>query len=82
MEQNTPAVDQNELICDSGDVGWKTGVLVDKKNLNIVRCTLCEKITKAGINRHKFHIAGIKGRGVKPCPNASVEQKKVCHEAL
>ncbi|CAH9123996.1 unnamed protein product [Cuscuta epithymum] len=81
MEENTP-VDENQLICDSGDVGWKTGVLVDPNNPNVVRCILCEKITKAGINRHKFHIAGIKGRGVKPCPNASDEQKKLCYKAL
>ena len=47
-----------------------------------MKCILCGKVTKAGINRHKIHIVGIKGKGVKPCLRASEEQKAKCLEAL
>ena len=57
-------------------------ILVDPSNANDVKCILCDKVTKAGINRHKVHIADIKGKGVKPCLRASEEQKTKCHEAL
>ncbi|XP_022849890.1 uncharacterized protein LOC111371981 [Olea europaea var. sylvestris] len=72
----------NELKNSSGDVGWETAVVKDVSKPNNVRCTLCDKVTKAGINRHKVHIAGIKGMGVKSCPKASQEQKAKCREAL
>nr|XP_048336961.1 uncharacterized protein LOC125424192 [Ziziphus jujuba var. spinosa] len=67
---------------DSGDVGWETAVIVDPSNANDVKCILSGQVTKPGINRHKVHIAGIKGKGVKPCLRASEDQKPKCREAL
>ena len=51
-------------------------------NANDVKCILCGKVTNTGINRHKVHIAGIKGKGVKPCLRASEEQKVKCRETF
>ncbi|XP_022880856.1 uncharacterized protein LOC111398153 [Olea europaea var. sylvestris] len=88
MEQNdslkasNSISEDNELKKSSGDVGWETAVVEDVSKPNNVRCTLCDKVTKTAINRHKVHIAGIKGMGVKPCPKASQEQKAKCREAL
>ena len=57
-------------------------ILIDPSNVNDVKCILCGKVTKEGINRHKVHIAGIKAKGVKPCLRASEEKKAKCREAL
>ena len=53
-------------------------ILLDPRNANDVKCILCGKITKAGINRYKVQIPDIKGKGMKPCLRASEEQKAKC----
>ena len=67
---------------NSGDVGWNYGTLCDPTNRDAVKCRLCGFICKAGITRLKFHVAGIKGKGVSICNKASKEDKDVCAAAL
>ena len=64
------------------DIGWETAIVVDPSNANDIKCILCGKVTNAGINMHKVHITGIKGKDVKSCVRASEEQKAKCREAL
>ncbi|XP_073036746.1 uncharacterized protein [Primulina eburnea] len=81
MASNSHSID-SELKRDSGDIGWDTAVLVDPQNHKSVKCTLCGKVTTGGIYRHKIHISGILGKGVKACTKATGEQKEKCRLAL
>lgn len=80
-----PSVDQPApapaLKRNSDDVGWEYGVLIDPNDLNVIKCKLCQKVVKAGIYRLKLHIAGKKGE-VRPCPNATPEDKEKCRKAI
>ena len=80
-----PSVDQPApapaLKRNSDDVGWEYGVLIDPNDLNVIKCKLCPKVVKAGIYRLKLHIAGKKGE-VRPCPNATPEDKEKCRKAI
>ncbi|KAI3758338.1 hypothetical protein L6452_05898 [Arctium lappa] len=61
-----------------GDQGWNYDTLYDLVNRDWAKCKLCGFVSKAGITRLKYHVAGIKGKGVAVCKNASIEDKDVC----
>ncbi|XP_042454068.1 uncharacterized protein LOC122038398 [Zingiber officinale] len=81
MASNSNSKD-SELKKEFGDVEWEMAVFIDPKNSNSVKCILCGKVTKGGIYRHKIHISGIKGKGVKSCRRATEEQKEKCRSTL
>jgi BED zinc finger len=66
---------------NSCDPGWKYGRLIDKHDTNTVKCLLCNKITKGGINRFKMHLTGLSGNVVK-CGKADEEVKNEIEEYL
>nr|GFA78711.1 serine/threonine-protein phosphatase 7-like [Tanacetum cinerariifolium] len=69
---------QSILKRNSGDPGWNYGTLCDAENRETVKCKLCGFISKGGITRLKYHVAGIKRKGVATCKKASEEDKAVC----
>ena len=48
------------------DLEWKYVHLVNEKDLNIIICIFCDKVTKGGIYKHKQHLVG-GYRNVKKC---------------
>ena len=65
----------------SNDVGWEYGMLVDPKNMDKVKCKLCDKIMSGGVYRVKEHIGHISGN-VSACPKSSVDDKAKCKNAI
>lgn len=63
---------------NSGDPGWNYGTLCDATNKDAIKCTLCGFISRGGITRLKYHVAGIRRKGVDICNMASEEDKAVC----
>nr|XP_011462068.1 PREDICTED: uncharacterized protein LOC105349353 [Fragaria vesca subsp. vesca] len=69
------------LKCNSEDVGWEFGALVNPSNVDRVKCKLCGKVLSGGIYRLKQHIAHIKGNAA-PCNKSSDEDKNKCKQAI
>lgn len=76
---NTESTDS--LKPKSSDVGWEFAELINANNLRQVKCKLCGKELNGGINRLKYHIAGITGN-VKACPRSTPLDKEKCKRAL
>lgn len=66
------------LIRSSSDPWWKYGTLCDLKNKDAIKCNLSGFISRAGVTRLKYHMSGIKGKGISICKNASKEDKAMC----
>ncbi|PWA83079.1 Zinc finger, BED-type [Artemisia annua] len=80
-EEGNPST--NSLLKrNSGDPGWNYGTLCDAKDRCAIKCTLCGFISKGGITRLKYHVAGIQRKGVAICRKASEEDKAVCAALL
>ncbi|XP_071695283.1 uncharacterized protein [Rutidosis leptorrhynchoides] len=71
----------NETKRKQEDTGWEYGRLLDPNNRDRVQCKLCGNINRAGINRLKHHIAGIRGN-VAPCSKATKEDQQKMRNAL
>ncbi|GKD18140.1 putative transcription factor/ chromatin remodeling BED-type(Zn) family protein [Tanacetum coccineum] len=67
---------------NSKDPGWNYGTLCDASNKDAIKCTLCGFISRGGITRLKYHVAGIERKGVAICKRASKEDKAVCATSL
>lgn len=64
---------------NSNNVGWEYAEFINAANLRQVWCKLFRKELNGGINRLKYHIAGIKGN-VKACPSSTPLNKKSVKE--
>lgn len=81
MEPSPNTESSDILKPNFSDVGWEYAELINATNLRQVRCKLCRKELNGGINRLKYHVAGIKGN-VKACPNSTPLDKERCKRAL
>ena len=55
---NESETQMDSSISGRRDLGWKYARLVNEKNLTIIICIFCDKVTKWGTYRHKQHLVG------------------------
>ncbi|KVH87718.1 Zinc finger, BED-type predicted [Cynara cardunculus var. scolymus] len=68
---------ETSLKWSSDDAGWNYGTLCDPTNKDATKCNLCGFMCRAEITRLKYHMTGIKWKGVAKCKKASKEDKDV-----
>ena len=64
------------------DKCWKFTIDFPGRTRNQTKCLFCQNIHSGGINRLKYHIAGIRGHDAEPCRHAPVEAQRICYVAL
>jgi hypothetical protein len=64
------------------DECWKYTIDFPGRGRNQTKCLFCKVINSGGINRFKYHVAGIRGHDTEPCKDAPPEAKRTCYVAL
>jgi hypothetical protein len=60
---------------NSNDPSWNYVRLLNKDDSIIIKCLLCNQISKGGITMLKMHLAGIRGN-IQKCSKADVEVQR------
>ena len=61
---------------------WKFTIDFPGRKRTQTKCLFCKTINSGGINRLKYHIAGIRGHDTEPCGAATIEAQRFCYVAL
>ncbi|XP_057851224.1 uncharacterized protein LOC131061516 isoform X3 [Cryptomeria japonica] len=64
------------------DEAWKYTEDFIGRQKNQTKCFFCKEINFGGINRFKYHIAGIPGHDIEVCKLQTLEAKRFCYVQL